>query len=508
MHFLKLVLRAALVVALIPTIVLFLAFSEKSAMNDRFLAAVARNDLTKINQLRDMGVTLEKFCAEDLDSKYREVCASTYTQQNFELAAYVTLGLGVLAIIASIFVPIVFGRNRRLLALLFSPTVRIVTFSVGVAIVLQGLLGAYAVYTIETTAAHVYHPKLIAIVGLAGIVTGFAVLAATFSVFRTHPMAVLARRVDATLCAPLFAQLKMLSGRLGARPPDNVIVGLEPNFFVTTGKVQIQPTGELLEGETLYLSLPLCRTLTVAELDAVIGHELGHFIGQDAAYSKRFMPAYVTLHKAMVGVASAGVFAKPALYMLELCMMQFAKAERAIGRKRELAADEAGSRVSSSKALITALFKVGLYSGIWQGVRRANIQSLESGKVYDNLSTFFALASKDAFTNANIEEEKSILAGTKTAHPIDTHPSTGQRMQALGVELAEIEGESLAVPASSAAALFDNFEKIEQELTLHEHGFLVATGQALLPEQEQPAIAEKIEKAQITTEGPIANGSD
>lgn len=483
MRFVKLAARAALVVALIPTIALFLAFSEKHTINGRFLTAVTGNDLAKINQLRDLGFTFEKFCAEDLDGKYKDACSSIYTQQNFEIAAYATLALGVLAIFASVFIPILFGRSRSLLAILFGPTVRIVTFSVGVAIVLQGLLAAYAVYTIEVSTAQVYHPKLIAIVGLAGIIAGLAVLAATFSVFRSQPMWSLALRIDETVCGPLFDRLKMLSEKLNTRMPNNVIVGLEPSFFVTTSKVKLHPSNELLEGETLYLSLPLCRTLAVAELDAVIGHELGHFIGRDAVYSKRFMPAYVTLHKAIVGVAAVGVFAKPALFMLELCMMQFAKAERAISRQRELAADEVGSRVSSGKALITALLKVGLYSGIWQGIRRQNIETLESGKAYDNLSTFFALASKDVFMHANIEEEKSILAGTNTAHPVDTHPPTGLRMQALGIELFDIEAASLAVPDSSAAELFGAYEKIEQQLTLEEQRLMVATGQAILPEK-------------------------
>lgn len=487
MRFLRLLAIAALIVGLVPAFTLFLVFSEKRTLNERFLIAVSGNDPVKISQLREDGLNYQKFCAEDVAGRFDSVCAYLRTPQNFELAAYGTLALGILALAMSIFVPLLFGRNRSMLAILFGPTVRIVTFSVGVAILLQGLLAAYAIYTLEVTAAGVYHPKLIAVVGLAGIVAGLVVLGATFSVFRSQPIWTLARRVDETLCPPLFGRLKALTGKLGMGMPDNVIVGLEPNFFVTTSKVKLHPSNEIVDGETLYLSLPLCRTFTVAELDAVIGHELGHFIGRDAVYSRRFAPAYVTLQRAMMNVAASGLYAKPALFMLELCMMQFASAERAISRLRELAADEVGSRVSSSDALVSSLLKVGLYAGLWPSIRKLNVDNLEAGKAYVNLSVFFAEASRYNFSKMDFDETMEAIAGATTAHPIDTHPPTGVRIQALGKSLKDVAPATLAVPDSSAAELFGNYESLEQDLTLEEHRLMVATGQAIVPDNTEAA---------------------
>jgi Zn-dependent protease with chaperone function len=177
------------------------------------------------------------------------------------------------------------------------------------------------------------------------------------------------------------------------------------------------------------------------------------------------------------------VFAKPALFMLQLCMLQFAKVERKIGRQRELAADAVGARVSSNLSLAAALLKVGMYSEFWPGIRQKNVESLEAGNMYKNLSAFFASTGKSAYQPEELDAVKEQIASITTAHPVDTHPPTGARIEALGLRLDAIGNAALAVPeGGSAATLFGNYESIEEELTLDEHRIMVATGQAVLPE--------------------------
>lgn len=62
-----------------------------------------------------------------------------------------------------------------------------------------------------------------------------------------------------------------------------LVVGLTPTFFVTEADVHC--IGGTVTGRTMYLSVPLCRILTVEELSAVIAHELGHFRGEDTVCS-------------------------------------------------------------------------------------------------------------------------------------------------------------------------------------------------------------------------------
>src|SRR5262249_51048997 len=149
-------------------------------------------------------------------------------------------------------------------------------------------------------------------------------------------------------------------------------VGLEPTFFVTSAPVQLAGQSQPLRGNTLYLSAPLCRLFTAPELDAVIGHEFGHFSGSDTLYSTRFAPAYRTLHKALLAVhrqASGGgavsAMAIPARSMLDFCLSQFARPERRISREREHAADQVGASIAGPMALATALLKVGLFVPMW-----------------------------------------------------------------------------------------------------------------------------------------------
>jgi Zn-dependent protease with chaperone function len=411
----------------------------------------------------------------------------------FQLAAYGTIALGLVALLMSVVVPFVVRRSRRGLALAFNPTVRIVTFAVGLSIILQGLLAAFMIYAIEVSTTNYYHPKIIIVVALAGLVAGLLVLRQSFAFFRAEPVATIGRLANLADYPTLQGRLKHISARLDAEVPQNIILGLQPNFYVTAYPIRLIPSGEILHGNTLYLSLALCRTFTSAEFEAVVGHEVGHFIGEDATYSRRFAPAYATLGRA-IGVmearvapeaSSANIFALPALLMLRLCMLQFAQAERSIGRQREFAADEVGARVAGPKALASALLKVGMYADLWSAVQRHNIEKLDAGNILQNLSALFAWASATTYEEADFSKLKSDIASYSSVHPFDTHPPTGQRIRRLGIDLDTITAQDLAVPQiDNAIELFTHVEAIEQELTVDEHRIMIASGRAILPDQD------------------------
>src|SRR5262249_35716788 len=75
----------------------------------------------------------------------------------------------------------------------------------------------------------------------------------------------------------LWAEVRGLAERLRAKPPDNVVVGIQPGFWVTEAKVHCV-TGRLA-GRTMYLSLSESRVLAKDELVAILGHELAHYKG-------------------------------------------------------------------------------------------------------------------------------------------------------------------------------------------------------------------------------------
>src|SRR5258708_39317679 len=133
-------------------------------------------------------------------------------------------------------------------------------------------------------------------------------------------------------------------------------MGLESTFYVTANDVTIPLPEGKLTGSTLYISLSLIRLLTKDEFCAVIGHELGHFRGDDTLYSLRFAPTYMHLSQTISAMArgsggAADLARIPALQALTFCWLQFASAERSVGRERELLADKAGAEAESARAL-------------------------------------------------------------------------------------------------------------------------------------------------------------
>lgn len=112
------------------------------------------------------------------------------------------------------------------------------------------------------------------------------------------------------------------------------------------------------------------RTFTTPELASVVGHELGHFRGEDVTYSMQFAPMYARLGQAIAKLSSSSGNASdlgkmPAIVALSFCLNEFATAERAVGRDRELLADQAGAQATDARSLSTALVKVSLYGLQW-----------------------------------------------------------------------------------------------------------------------------------------------
>ena len=215
------------------------------------------------------------------------------------------------------------------------------------------------------------------------------------------------------------------------------------------------------------------------EFASIVGHELGHFRGEDTVYSLRFAPVYAGLGSAIGAMeggdeGASGIATIPALAILSFMYEVFARNEATIGRERELKADEAGAEASSPLALATSLVKVSLYSGFWPQAQEQNIERLNEGKITRNLSKVFHDATKYDVANENIVDILDGVMGIMIPHPTDTHPSVGIRLNALGIERSQITKDMLLIPGDSAIELIDNFEEIEEEATMFEHNLMVA----------------------------------
>ena len=458
------------------------------------------------SQFRDIVVNTDKvLTAQDYDAKgwsYLKFCEisragkSDASAEKFcsfadEIHYVKGFSLWTAGIGALLFVLIIGGRafagtNRKRLSLIFGPLVRIVMLLLAISVLAQAGLLVYSIYTIEVTAIQRVHGGLLAAIGIGALVACWILLKSSIAFLKMQPMVLRAAALNQSQHSGFFEFVGSIAAKLKAQAPDHIVVGLEPNFFVTASDVTLVGTDTVLKGRTLFVSLGLLRVLSVEELAAVVGHELGHFRGGDVAYSMKFAPTYSRLTQALGNLgkstnSAADLGMLPATVALSVCLMEFASAERTIGRERELEADKAGAEAADGQALARALVKVSLYGTQWNVLTKANIDALAEGRMFTNLAETYAALCTQATDGVDWSAVQEALGTSVQPHPVDTHPPLAQRLQNLGTTLADIPTQQLLAPENPARTLVPEFAPIEEELSTLEARWLVAIGAVVIP---------------------------
>lgn len=486
----KLVLTL-LMVAVIPIIGWLLGYFSELNLQQQFVKVVNRQfgaaGLEQLNSLR-------AFC-EASGSSQESICARLEHIGWLQNASIAALAAGILLLIAIILAARKAAVDRQLLLRVFSPLRVGMLFALFILILVQGAIASYGAYIFEATAIHRVHWYVIGAIAVGAFIGAFTMLEAGLSISKNLSTSIIGKSVSRDQQQTLWNHVEEIAKKLGATPPNNIVFGLEPNFYVTASEVKTYPGPVSQTGTTLYLSLPLMRILSVPELSAVIGHELGHFRGQDTDFSLRFYPIYAGTAQALqalnsdgdgkpqeFGLKSIGLI--PATALLSFFMGQFAKAERTIGRDRELEADKAGASVASSSALATSLIKVAAYAPAWGFIRSAMVEALQEQKAYQNTSSMF----HELVVKNSKPEIFDGIGASVAVHPTDTHPSTEIRLSALGHSMEDFLIDDLR-PASvlieTSVSLVHDLDQIEEELTLMEHQALVAMGAGKTAKHEE-----------------------
>ncbi|MBW6274287.1 M48 family metallopeptidase, partial [Pseudomonas aeruginosa] len=201
---------------------------------------------------------------------------------------------------------------------------------------------------------------------LLGLLASAWQMLAKISRLRLRPapaLDVIGRRLGEEDAPELWTLLRELAARLDTPAPQHLLVGLCDGFYVTANRVCLQPSGEHLQGRSLYLSLPLLGLLDRAELSAVIAHELAHFAGRDAHYSLHFLPIYqgAASQLAAIEEQEANVFERAALEPARLLagyfLERFGLAVNHWSRLREFAADRRAAQLAGAPAMASALLR-------------------------------------------------------------------------------------------------------------------------------------------------------
>lgn len=439
------------------------------------------------------GVTVAQVCEfqkstgeKSLEAGCNEYRLIWLLRESSVWAGVVALALMGVYLVASL----ICGKNRKLNAAIFPKLVPFSLLVISGLVLVQGAILTYAVYIGQVYTIERVFIWVVGLIGLGAVVGAFKLIGATLSIIKPLTQPTFAKQVDEHQSGKLLDFIEQIAEEIGATKPNNIIVGLEPTFYATAANVNILNEGKELSGETMYLSLPLMRLFNTEELRAVIGHELGHFRGDDTAYSLRFAPVYRGLSNAIssLDVEDDGLssLAKlPAISMLSLMFEMFSRNERGIMKIRELEADMVGVSASSAEALATALGKVAVYAPLWDGVREQNVDRLNAGKVTANLSQVYEDSARFDVAHKDVGELVEEILSTKISHPTDTHPTLDERFRNIEFDARQLTIEMLTERGNSSVELFDNFMELEEELSLDEHRLMVALGAVEPPDEEE-----------------------
>ena len=252
-----------------------------------------------------------------------------------------------------------------------------------------------------------------------------------------EPIDVMGQSISRQQAPELWGFVDRVASKTGAGMPDSIVVGLNEGFFVTEHPVKLASGTMVPQGRVLYLPLPYMAFLNAGEVAAVIGHELGHFIGEDTLYSQRFSPIYSATINHLVAISGGesheeswmDILRKPATLFGEMFLDSFHEAVRYWSRKRELAADAVGASVVSPQAIASSLLRITALAPHVDEALEMNWdqgQSAEGG-IVGHVRQLVA-------TKGMVDPSKHLE--NRQSHPTDTHPELAARLDALGVPLS------------------------------------------------------------------------
>lgn len=403
-----------------------------------------------------------------------------------ERVAVGTLFLGAAMLAAALVLGALAFANRGLRYASFLAGWRLMTVSSAVEVVLQSAMLVWLSFWLTAYFWHSYYVKLIAI---AGIAAAAAVFYAIYTLFKALPSAweIEGERVSEADAPRLWARVRELAARVKTAPPDQIVAGIDTNFFVTEAPFEL--AGQAMRGRTLFVSIPLLRVLNEAEADAVLAHELAHLGGGDTRSSALLGPKLQQFDAYTWQMRSGGLTIV-AQYLLRLYRMIFAFALARDSREREYLADRVAASLTAPDAIVRSLIKISAYARYRDDVEqklfahdRQHAGALGiAGFVANGLSPY---AQSEAF-----------LESMKTAdvpHPYDSHPPLAERMRNVGHHVPEdaYGGIVASPPQGSWADDIETAADIEQRLWSAYEARFVQNHELHLAYRYEPATDEE-----------------
>ena len=332
-----------------------------------------------------------------------------------------------------------------------------------VKLFVQTPLLAYAFFQFTVLLADRYYPKvLLALVAGAGI----AMWQSLKSLLKSVPLEFgepIACEIERSENPELWRKVDSIASKLGTNSPAHIIAGFTTNFYVT--EMSVTHNEGKTSGKTLYLSIPLMKLLSTDDIEAIVGHELGHFLGEDTKLSRDFYPFKFKVAVIQQMLGGSGWSGRSGLYLLDYFISCFASIEQEFSRERELAADQQGALATSAAKMAKALLRVHAYSEAHQRATNA------AGEINPHLDS--RMVSKDTLQDLlSSQGYWDELLTKKLPHPLDSHPPLALRLEALASCQSRSEALDTIQTRLQISAFETWFTGLEQDVQLIEKKYL------------------------------------
>jgi Zn-dependent protease with chaperone function len=465
----------------------FLQAIEKRIASDARLSAGDKAQATEFYRSHPLSKACSATAAEDKNF-HDKVCSPYSMHWQFhwaERAALWTLALGAALLAAALVLGALAFANRGLRYASFVAGWRLMTVSSAAEVALQSAMLVWLSFWLTAYFWHSYYVKLIIIAGIAAAVAGFY---AIYTLFKKLPFGnEIEGEVVAEADAPrLWERIRQLAARVKTAPPDQIVAGIDTNFFVTEAPCDV---GQTLNGRTLFVSIPLLRVLDQSEADAVLAHELAHLGGGDTRSSAALGPKLLQFDQ-YTWKMRAGGLTIVAHYLLRLYRMIFAFALARDSREREYKADRVSASLTAPGAIVQSLIKISAYASYRNDVEQKLFAQNRQHDGALGIAGFVAAglppyAQSDAFVEA--------MKTADVPHPYDSHPPLLERMRNVGHHVPENAYGAIvaAAPGASWADDIETAAAIEQRLWSDYEQRFVQNHELSLAYRYEPATEEE-----------------
>ena len=438
--------------------------------------------------------TIESICTNYKISNLNgaeALCSEFFSIRRLKYLSLVTGVIGVIPLFFLWVTALASGQDRTRVSSYFPLAIRSMWVCLIVSVFLQGLVLALTLWGVGSHYASEDEYFAIAMVSFLIMVAYLSFLSAVYSLGRKPVLEIVGTALSKEKGKKIFDLVQEVASTVNAKVPKQIIIGLEPKCYVTNTDIKLAGLeGATFTGETLYISTGLIRLLSITELKAVIGHELGHFSGQDIIYSEEFSPVYSGLLSAWNQIKhdlEGRVYLPmlPAVIMLKNVLAIFGENIQLISKTREQEADLASAKVSGPLNFATSLIKIQIFTKIWANLSTVNRTRLTVGKMSKNLGKLFQDSVRYDLGPKNVSQEVHKVLKLKLIHPSDTHSSILDRVTALDVDLTKIYWKKAILDSGNSLSLLANLEELEEPLTVLEHKHTIESGAVVTPEKEE-----------------------